>query len=204
MTQDPERIRKLVAFRAKTEKRVEKLDAELKETQALLETLDLILLEKGFKHVQIPKQPTQTEASSLKEKPSEEEELEPAIQQPLREPENVIVLKTTAGEILATVWIGESSLRVVPAQDKHFDVNMPPFNQFLIERVLMKMQERDSELVRTGQLNPDRILSYNIVRDGDIIREISVKNVDAERLRELRSSIRWTLEKMNEKTKGQN
>jgi hypothetical protein len=65
------------------------------------------------------------------------------------------------------------------------------------------MQERDSELVRTGQLAPDKIFCYNIVREGNIIREIVVKNVDSERMRELKSSIRWTLEKMYEKMKAQ-
>jgi hypothetical protein len=72
-----------------------------------------------------------------------------------------------------------------------------------VERVLMKMQERDNELVRTGQLSPDCALSYSVVREGDLIREISVKNVDLERMKELKSSIRWTLEKMYEKTKPQ-
>jgi hypothetical protein len=74
---------------------------------------------------------------------------------------------------------------------------------FLVDRVLTKMQERDAELVKGGQLVPESIFCYNIVREGDIIREIVVKNADAERQRELRSSIRWTLEKMHEKTRGQ-
>jgi hypothetical protein len=65
------------------------------------------------------------------------------------------------------------------------------------------MQERDSELVKAGQLTPEKIFCYNIVRDGDAIHEITVKNADSERLRELKSSIRWTLEKMYEKMKAQ-
>jgi hypothetical protein len=46
------------------------------------------------------------------------------------------------------------------------------------------------------------MFAYNIVREGDLIREIIIRNVDEERLRELKSSIRWTLEKMYEKTKS--
>jgi hypothetical protein len=114
-----------------------------------------------------------------------------------------MLLKTVAGEVLASVLVDDGSMRILPAHDKEFDVNMAPFSQFLVERVLTKMQERDSESARTGQLEPDRIFSYNIVRDGNIIREISIKNVDPERLRELKSSIRWTLEKMYEKMKTQ-
>jgi hypothetical protein len=58
-------------------------------------------------------------------------------------------------------------------------------------------------LVRTGQLGPDKIFSYSIVQEGDVIREIVIRNVDADRLRELKSSIRWTLEKMYEKMRSQ-
>jgi hypothetical protein len=72
-----------------------------------------------------------------------------------------------------------------------------------VERVFAKMQEKDNELSRTGQLTPDKVFSYNIVREGDVIREIVVENVDQDRLRELKSSIRWTLEKMYEKMKAQ-
>ncbi|PIU58803.1 hypothetical protein COS86_07585 [Candidatus Bathyarchaeota archaeon CG07_land_8_20_14_0_80_47_9] len=132
-----------------------------------------------------------------------EPEREPQPPSTSPEPESVTPLKTVTGELLASIFTSENSLRVVPAEDKTFDINTPPFTQFLVERVLTKMQERDNELVRTGQLDPDKIFSYNIIREGDVIREIVIRNVDADRLRELKSSIRWTLEKMYEKIKSQ-
>jgi hypothetical protein len=46
------------------------------------------------------------------------------------------------------------------------------------------------------------MFAYNIVREGDLLKELVIKNVDEERLRELKSSIRWTLEKMYEKMKS--
>ena len=64
------------------------------------------------------------------------------------------------------------------------------------------MQDKDKELVRLGQLATDQMFSYNIVRQGDLIREIIIKNADDERLKELKSSIRWTFEKMYEKMKS--
>jgi hypothetical protein len=93
-------------------------------------------------------------------------------------------------------------LHVLPDESKNFSVNTPPFQPFLVERVLSKMQEKDNELVRNAQLTPDKMFAYNIVREGDLIREIVIRNVDEDRLRELKSSIRWTLEKMYEKTKS--
>lgn len=202
MEQAAERVRKLVAFKANLEKKIEEQTAQLKESEAMLETVNSILLEKGFKRVEMPKEPAQAKAPQ-KEEASPELEPEPSLPPTPSEPESAIGLKTGGGETLASILVEGRSLRIVPAEGKSFDVNMPPFTQFLVERVLAKMQDRDNELARTGQLAPEEILSYSIVRDGDVIREITIKNVDAERLRELKSSIRWTLEKMNEKMRTQ-
>jgi hypothetical protein len=200
MSQDAERMRSLVEFKGKLEKRIGKLEAELEDLQGTLETVNSILLEKGFKRADTIKEPPLRETALSTEEIALEPEAsahEPSIS------ENVIPLKTATGELLAVLYLTEDSLRALPAADKSFDINTPPFTHFLLERVLMKMQERDNELVRTGQLSPDRALSYSIIREGDLIREIFVKNVDSERARELKSSIRWTLEKMHEKTKLQ-
>jgi hypothetical protein len=200
MSQNTERVKKLVAFKEKLTKRVEELEAELTEQQALLETVNSILLEKGFKRVEVPKEPSTAEISQPRQEIVTEPELS---HEPAPVPEDVIQLKTATGELLAILQVTEDSLHTLPAGDKDFNINTPPFTQFLVERVLAKMQERDSELVRAGQLSPGKIFSYNITREGDIIREITIKNVDADRLRELKSSIRWTLEKMYEKMKTQ-
>jgi hypothetical protein len=90
-------------------------------------------------------------------------------------------------------------VHVVPAGDKRFDVNTPPFTQFLIERILLKMQEKDDELSATGKISPDQVFSYEVIQENNILREITIRNIDSDRLRELKSSIRWTLEKMYEK-----
>jgi hypothetical protein len=198
MSQDPEKIKRLVSFKQTLEKRVEALKSELKELQDALEALNFILLEKGFKRAEITKSPSETEGLLPKEEvPAEPSPL------PTTEYESITPLKTVTGELLATLHVSEDSLRVVPAEDKNFDVNTPPFTPFLVERVFAKMQEKDNELARTEQIASEKIFSYNIVRDGDVIREITVKNVDQDRLRELKSSIRWTLEKMYEKMKSQ-
>jgi hypothetical protein len=198
MSQDTDRTRKLVEFREKLGKKIEKAQAELQDLQDTLETVNSMLMEKGFRR-----------ADTIKEKPEiqtaaneTEANVEPThgFQEPPPS-ENVVPLKTASGDLMAVLYLTENSLRALPAADKNFDVNTPPFTQFLVERVLMKMQERDNELIRTGQLARDRALTYSIIKEQDILREICVNNLDTERLRELKSSIRWTLEKMFEKTK---
>ena len=201
MSEDAERIKKLVSFKKKIEARVNELDAEHKELQAILETVNSLLLEKGFKRVEITGKPPQSGVSAQDEK-TEATESESDLSQTGTEGGTVAILKSGTGEVLADLYIDDGALHVVPAEDKSFDINTPPFNQFLVQRVLLKMQERDSELARSGQLSAEKILCFDIVREGDVIREVVIRNFGSDRLRELKSSIRWTFEKMLEKTKG--
>ncbi len=197
MSQEAEKTRKFVAFKKKLETRVEELESELNEHRLMLEAVNSILLEKGFKRVEIPKTPAEAEVTLVKE----EQIVQPSTQ-PSVESEGVIPLKAVTGELLGNLYITKESLRVALAEDKNFDMNTPPFRQFLVERVLVKMQEKDNELARDGKLEPDKIFSYDIVQEENRINEIVIRNFDNNRLRELKSSIRWTLDKMYEKMKG--
>jgi hypothetical protein len=206
MAQDPERMKAMIAFKKRLEDQLEKLTIETNEVQATLETVNQILLEKGFKRGDIKEVPTMPE-SMPKEvvlpKPAAEAPKPQAPPAPPAVPsETVIPLKTMADEPLAIMYFDKQIIHVMPDESKDFAMNTPPFSNFLVEKVFSKMQEKDKELVRLGQLTPDRMFSYNIVHEGDQIREIIIKNVDEERLKELKSSIRWTLEKMYEKMKG--
>jgi hypothetical protein len=199
MSQDSEKLKALVNFKKKLEKRIEELDAEIKEAVATLEAVNSILLEKGFKRGDLTEVKAQEE-----EVPPEVEitvEEEAPVMPRAAEPESVIPLKTMDEEPLAIIYVDKEALHVLPDESKHFSVNTPPFQAFLVERVLVKMQKKDDEFVRMGQLTADKMFAYNIAREGDLIREIVIRNVDEDRLRELKSSIRWTLEKMYEKTK---
>ena len=201
MAQDIEKMKSLIAFKKRLEEQLEKLTAETKEVEAALDTVNSILLDKGFKRgdiKEVPEAPVPKEVILPKQEP---EAPKPAVQH-MPEPESVIPLKTMTDEPLALIYFDKQAMHVLPDESKNFSVNTPPFGNFLVERVFAKMQEKDSELVRMGQLTADKMFSYNIVREGDLIREIIIRNVDDERLKELKSSIRWTLDKMYEKIKS--
>lgn len=194
MAEEAEEVKRLLSFKKRIEKRIEKLESELKELQTVLETINSILLAKGFKRADLVKKPPTAEAV-----PPAAATLEKTTQPAFKE---VVSLETASGELLARLYVGDNFLRIVLAEDKNFNVNMPPFNQFLVERVLAKMQQKDGELAKAGKLKPEEIFTYNIIREGDFIREIYVKNFDSERLKELKSSVKWTLEKMYEKMRS--
>lgn len=203
MSQDSERMKRLVDFKEKLERKVEDLESELAEQRAVLETVNQLILEKGFKRPAMPKQEQTQEVPHAEKAESFEPEAE-VITKVSEEAENMTELRDADGELLARLYSDNRNMRVIPAEDKNFDVNTSPFGNFLVERVFMKMQERDAELARMRKLSPASIFSFNIRRDGDLIKELLIKNIDAERLKELSSSIRWTFEKMSEKMKSGN
>jgi hypothetical protein len=203
LAQSSEKLKSMIALKKRLEEQLEKLEAETKEVQDTLDTVNQILLEKGFKRGDIKEVTAQTAIPKEVVLPKHEPEPpKTASANQHTEPESVIPLKTMADEPLALIYFEKQSIHVLPDETKKFSINTPPFTNFLVEKVFAKMQEKDKELVRLGQLATDKMFSYNIVREGDLIREIIIKNADDERLKELKSSIRWTFEKMYEKIKS--
>jgi len=188
---EKEKIKKIAKLRALLEKRVEDMETELDGLKTLLSLIDTTLLKEGFKRAEISK-PVQT--------PPKQETVQPSVIQQKKG----IPLKTVTGDLLAQLYTEKDSMQVTLAEDKNFDINTPPFTSFFVERVLAKMQEKDREDASKGKIAPEKILSYNIKRDGNILREITIRNLRRERSRELKSSIRWTLEKMYERIKQNN
>lgn len=201
MSQDSEKMKALVTFKKKLEQKIEELNSELKELQVTLETVNSILLEKGFKRGDMKEVTVAPEEVTPPAEPLEVKEEKPTMPRDA-EAEIVIPLKNINDEPLAIIYVDKQALHVLPDESKNFSVDTPPFNHFLVERVLAKMQEKDNKLVRMGQLTPDKMFAYNIIREGNLLREIVIRNADNERLRELKSSIRWTLEKMYEKMRS--
>jgi len=196
------KMRKMAELRATLEKQVNELQAELGQLRALLDFVNSALIEKGFKKPEIkaftpappiaeePVQPSPSTSTTARTPPTFPEQMQ------------AIPIKTVTGDLLAELYTDDENMRVVLAKDKQFTTDTPPFTAFLIQRVLAKMQEKDSESASQGEIPRERILSYDIVKDGDIIREINITNIGPDRTRELKSSIRWTLEKMYDKMKA--
>ena len=186
--EEREKIKKIAKLRALLEKRVEAMEEELDGLKTLLELVDAALLKEGFKRAEIP-QPIQPPPRQATPQPS------------VMKQKKAVPIKTVTGDLLAQLYVEKDSMHVAFAGDKNFDINTPPFTSFLVERVLVKMQEKDREAASKGEIAPEEILTYNIKRDGDIVREIDIRNIKPGRSRELKSSIRWTLEKMYERMK---
>ena len=102
---------------------------------------------------------------------------------------------------MANLYVEGGVARVVPAEGLELEVSTQPFQAFLLSKVMDPMQARDKEMVVSGALSPDEVFSYEVVTEGSTIKELVIRNFrDEKRLREIQTSIRWTLDKMYEKT----
>ncbi len=186
--EEKETIKKIAKLRSTLEKRVEAMEAELDEMKTLLSLIDTTLVKESFKRAEISK-PVQH--------PQKQETPPP----PVVPQKRGVPLRTVTGDLLAELYTEKDTMQIVLAKDKNFDINTPPFTSFFVERVLAKMEEKDKEDAKQGKLAPENVLTFSMKQDGNIIREITLHNLRRERSRELKSSIRWTLEKMYERMK---
>jgi hypothetical protein len=203
-------VKNLADFKKELEERILKTEKEMAYLRTSLKLVDEALASTSFKL-----------ASKLVEKPvaesppaysearvrAEPKTLEPLMQkatpvpppQPIQE-EQSFPIKSKMGEDLATMYVGQSSVRIVPCRDLGLSAKTPPFQSFFIDRVLGEMRRKDEMAVDSGAKDPSLMIDHDVRLDGDSIKEIVIRNIDEEaRLREIRSSIRWTLERMLEK-----
>ncbi len=178
MSQDQEKMKSIIAFKKRLEDRLEALTVETKEVQASLDMVNTILLEKGFKRLDIKEVPPPNLPKEVV-LPKQEQEYDipidtrpspapAATQQPPQDRETVIPLKTMNDEPLALICFEKEAMHVLPDESKHFNANTPPFQNFLVDKVFAKMKEKDVELVRSHQMAANKAFTYDIVKEEDL------------------------------------
>ena len=190
---DREEVQALLKSRERIERRINRLMAELKHLQFLLKLIDERIAAASFKPAEA------LVAKAAPEAPPAQPPAPPS-QAQLGE---AYPLKASDGTLLATLYVKGDELRLVPSEELKFNVNTPPFQQFLIAKVLNRMAAKDKDDAAAGRIGPDEIFTYKVVQEGGVIREVIVRNVREERrMATLKNAFRWTLEKMYEKTRG--
>ena len=172
--EESEEVKELARLKDYLERRLSELRNEVSLLEKLLELVDEELAKKSFK-----------KAAAVREKPAP------------KPPETgrFRVLRSRSGEILARVAVGRDELRFIVNPEIGLTRDMRPFSSFLIRKVLDAMSKADKERVEKGLLPPGYELSYEIILDGDLVKEIVVRNFREEyRLREIVNAVRWTLE----------
>jgi hypothetical protein len=185
--------KKLLGFRESMGQRILELEQEMKDLQKAMEEIDKLIVNTGFR--------TFTTADTLvQNKPVKPQKESVSAPIPEAELEDLMNITSKDGTILGTVQVEEHTIVFTPAMPFDFTVDIPPFQSFLIDRVLENMRKTDQERSTNGELDPDEILEYSVEDQDGKISLLIIKNYGGERrLREINSSLRWTLDKMYDK-----
>lgn len=172
---DEEKVKALAEIKEYLERRVSELTREIETLRKLIQFVDEELAARSFKKPKIVEKPPPR--------------VEPGVGGRIR------VLKSRSGENLATVTVTSNEIRFIINPNITVTSDMRPFSSFLIRKVLDAMSRADAERVEKGTLPPGHELSYEVILDGDRVKEIIVRNFREEhRLREIINAVRWTLE----------
>ncbi len=213
---DPKETKKLLEFKATLENRLREAEQEISDIKKGLEQIDSIIVNTGFRTFSTPepsppKPVPKPEPKKAVPKPKEaipepepedesvpESEPSPPLDQV--EGEDDISVTGKDGTLLGNLVVEGNTLTFTPSDVFEFTTDIPPFQSFLVERVLDNMKRTDQERASNGELEPQDILEYSVETDGDKISMLKIVNYGGERrLRELNSSLRWTLDKMYDK-----
>jgi hypothetical protein len=180
--------KKLLEFREKIERKIIELETEINDLQKALEEIDNVIVKSGFR--------TFTTADTLAKKipPMDSSAVSSS------EQDDLMNLTSKDGTILGNIDVEKGQIEFTPSEIFGFTTDIPPFQSFFIERVLENMRKTDQERATNGEIDPSEILEYKIMDDEGKIKTINITNYRGERrLREINSSLRWTLDKMYEK-----
>jgi len=181
-------VKKLIELQEWIDKRVVDLKNEVKILETLSSMLSTVIAEKSF-------QP----ASDLAKEAAPEQIQPKQIQ--LEQPGG-IPIRSSDGVLLATIYREDTRMRIVFSRDLALKEDIQPFRAFLIRKVLEPITSQDLEAVSKGRIPPDRAFNYELKVDEGVLRELILNNLyDPARIRDIQSAIRWTLERMYERTK---
>jgi len=165
----------LLSFRSEIEERINRLQDEIDDLRMLVSAIDRTITRQGFQ-----------QAGSGG--PSHDLD------------DRMVSIRSKDGVLLGNLVVEDNQVVFEPSRDIQFSASTPPFQPFLIERVLTNMKVSDEQRVERGEIGPEEILEFDTQLEGDVLKRLVVRNFgDDRRLREIKSSLRWTLEKMYEK-----
>lgn len=102
--------------------------------------------------------------------------------------------------MLGKIIIHNEKIEFIPDPSIVFSTDIPPFQSFLIDRVLSTMRTADEQRVSEGETLLNNIVSYNVETEDKKITKLEIINYgDDRRLREISNSIRWVFDKMYDK-----
>jgi hypothetical protein len=180
----------LLQIRTNLEEKIKTLETEITDCETAIKKIDDFIVKQGFRKLTLNSPQAQ----------KSEENLETSVEESLKDQQLQTSIKSKNGTTLGVLVIEDNVLRFQPSKEFEFMVDSPPFQSFFIERVLANMRKVDEEQAAKGELEYQEVLSFEVSDENGVITSINISNIlDDRRLREIRSSLRWTLDKMYDK-----
>lgn len=182
--------KELAELKSYLERKLEELRQEEKLLETMIKLVNEALGSSSF-----------VKASELVQKPPEKAEQEKHVAKTVKEKPigESLITATFTGEKLARILVYPNRIEIVFLRD--FNINTSPFQNFFVRRLLEGFKRQDEDLISRGEKSPDEIFTYNIEEEGGTLKKITIENYgERDRAREIKSALRWTLNRMIEKT----
>jgi hypothetical protein len=185
-------IRKFLKMRADLEDRVEQLQTEIDDLKVAMSEIDKAIVNQGFRQPSSGFQAMKLPEAKPESKPQEMKAPEPVT--------DGSSIQAKDGTNLGKVQLTDDTIIFTPRVELNFTISTPPFQSFLLDRVLANMKTTDEARAATGEITPEQVLSFSVEAEGEVIKLLTIRNYGGERrLREIQSSLRWSLDKMYDK-----
>jgi hypothetical protein len=176
-----EDTRRLLKYRQDLESRLRELEQEQVDLRTAITVLDSQIVRQGFRKPSIPVRKPVIEAQSA---PKEDQSS----------------IKSKNGVTLGSLSTKDDQIEFNPTPGLAFTISTPPFQSFMIDRVLENMKKTDEEKAALGEKPASQVLAYDVNVEGGRIISVKIMNYGGDRrLREIRSSLRWVFDKMYDK-----
>lgn len=192
---EEQETKRLLQFKETMEQRMAELEAEAADLRAAMAAIDKMIVAEGFRTPTAPKAAPQPKPRT--------ETPQPTPQAETLQPESIeegMSITSKDGTVLGRMNVEGKDLLFEPQPEYEFKTDIPPFQSFLVERVLANMSSTDRERAANGEIDQSEILEYEVKEEDGVLKELHVRNYGGERrLREINSSLRWTFDKMYDK-----
>ena len=192
---EEQETKRLLQFKETMEQRMAELEAEAADLRAAMAAIDKMIVAEGFRTPTAPKAAPQPKPRTETPQPTPQAEtLQP------ESFEEGMSITSKDGTVLGRMNVEGKDLLFEPQPEYEFKTDIPPFQSFLVERVLANMSSTDRERAADGEIDQSEILEYEVKEEDGVLKELHVRNYGGERrLREINSSLRWTFDKMYDK-----
>jgi len=185
MDYSEDQIRDILELKEWLTDEVEKRRSEIEKLKNNLAILDSVLKQSSFSKASSLK-PNQEKAHLIADRDS-----------------SVIPIKRTGNNaVIANAHVTAKEVVIIPSDDVKLDMETQPFKSFFLGRIIAGMESKDNLDVQNGKIDPDSVINCIINKDGNMIREILIKNYrERERVNEIINTVAWSFSRMIENSK---